>query len=210
MTKQLELWRGQFGDDYITRNTITEEDLNARKYLWRQLLQPMWDSNTMPNSILEIGAGQGINLLAIDQVCDTLVKKPRLHAVEPNEQARNKLISSNVCLSVLTENLIEKTNSASYDLVFTSGVLIHIHPDDLMKTMKEIYRISKQYIICMEYFSPEQREIKYRDENEALWSNDFGRIYLENFHLQCVAFGFAWKKITGIDDLVWQIFRKVD
>ena len=39
-----------------------------------------------------------------------------------------------------------------FDMVFTSGVLIHINPNDINKAMDEIYRCSKSYIWGFEYF----------------------------------------------------------
>ncbi len=41
----------------------------------------------------------------------------------------------------------------SFDLVFTSGVLIHIAPHDLPTIMGEIHRCSSRYIWGFEYYS---------------------------------------------------------
>lgn len=215
--KQLELWQGSFGDDYTTRNVITDDNLKARELLWGELLKFMvLNSNHIPESILEIGCGAGINLLAIDNVYkNNAGKEINLFGIEPNEKAisvarhqgiRNLQLSCNSIFSNKEQCLLLNN---SYDVVFTSGVLIHIHPDDLLKATKEIYRISKRFIVCLEYFSPELREIKYRDQKQALWLQDFGSHYLNNFPLRCVGFGFAWQKMTGLDNLTWQILQKV-
>lgn len=215
MTKQLELWQGQFGDDYTARNVITDENLKAREILWAQLLQfIMLNSNEVPKTILEVGCGAGINLLAIENVYkNNGGKEVELFGFEPNKKAariasqqdiRQKTISNTSIFNTVGSNLLLN----HFDIVFTSGVLIHIHPDDLLKATKEIYRLSNKFIVCLEYFSPELREIKYREQDKALWLQDFGSHYLNSFPLRCIGFGFAWKKMTGIDNLHWQILQK--
>ncbi len=207
MNKQLDLWRGDFGDDYILRNQITDEQLNARKQMWTGILGHLF-SYEVPKSILEVGAGVGINIQAISEICAPLEKAPKLYALEPNDRAR-AILNEIKIETVFSDANLDKWDSSLFDFVFTSGVLIHIRPDDLLKTMNNIYRISKKYILCCEYFSPECREIKYRGQEAALWSNDFGRLYLDNFPLQCLGYGFLWKSMTKLDSLTWHLFRKV-
>lgn len=208
MTNQLKLWQGEFGDDYTTRNLITDEQLQARKQMWAGILNHLFTYSGV-ESILEIGAGVGINIQAIDEVCSVLEKKPKLWAIEANEKAKYILADQN--LAYVFESVdLEDIKSNYFDLAFTSGVLIHIHPDDLLKTMTGIYRASNKYVLCCEYFSPECKEIKYRGQEAALWSNDFGKLYLENFPLQCIGYGFLWKSMTKLDNLTWHLFRKVN
>lgn len=213
-TKQLELWQGQFGDEYTSRNIITDENLKAREILWGELLKfIVLNSNRIPETILEIGCGSGANLLAIDNVYrNNGDKNVKLTGIEPNEKAAKISELQGIRnLEMAAGNIFNTHYENSYfDIVFTSGVLIHIHPNDLLKATKEIYRISKQFIVCLEYFSPELREIKYRGQDQALWLQDFGSHYLNNFPLRCIGFGWAWKKMTGLDNLHWQIFQKVN
>jgi len=69
----------------------------------------------------------------------------------------------------------------SFDVVFTSGVSIHISPDELAQAMDELHRVSKAYIWCLQYFAPEVAQIRYRDRGELLWKMDFVRAFLERF-----------------------------
>ena len=89
----------------------------------------------------------------------------------------------------------------------TCGVLIHIPEDGLVPAMKEIYRVSKDYILCAEYFSPRSEVIPYHGE-EALWRRPYGDIWMENYGLDHVAHGFLWKRTTGLDNLTWFLLRK--
>jgi len=70
---------------------------------------------------------------------------------------------------------------ASFGLVFTSGMLIHIAPADLPRAMDEIYRTSREYIWGLEYYAPEVTEVTYRAQSALLWKMDFARQYLERF-----------------------------
>ena len=67
-----------------------------------------------------------------------------------------------------------------FDLVFTSGVLIHIHPKDHRAAMREMYRVSKKYIWGFEYFNETIQEIPYRGNHNVLWKNNFPALWQKN------------------------------
>ena len=95
------------------------------------------------------------------------------------------------------------------DLAFTCGVLIHIAPDKLLASMKEIHRVSRRHIICGEYFSPKEEVVPYRGIDDALWRRDYGSLWLDNFSdLHCIGTMFAWKRQTPFDNLVFWVFEK--
>ncbi|MEI8354287.1 MAG: methyltransferase domain-containing protein, partial [Lentisphaerota bacterium] len=68
-----------------------------------------------------------------------------------------------------------------FDLVFTSGVLIHIHPIDLPTVMGEIHRCSRRYVWGLEYWAETMTEVNYRDHAGLLWKADYARLYRDNF-----------------------------
>jgi pseudaminic acid biosynthesis-associated methylase len=68
-----------------------------------------------------------------------------------------------------------------FDLVFTSGVLIHIAPADLLVALSEIHRCAKTWIWGMEYYAPEMTEVVYRGHNNLLWKADYAQLYLQSF-----------------------------
>jgi pseudaminic acid biosynthesis-associated methylase len=68
-----------------------------------------------------------------------------------------------------------------FDLVFTSGVLIHISPDDISQAMAEIYRCTRKYIWGFEYYAAEQTEVSYRGHEGLLWKADFAALYQQQF-----------------------------
>jgi pseudaminic acid biosynthesis-associated methylase len=68
-----------------------------------------------------------------------------------------------------------------FDLVFTSGVLIHIAPADLPTALSEIRRCAKYWIWGFEYYAPNMTEVAYRGHRSLLWKADYARLYVEQF-----------------------------
>lgn len=202
--EQVAFWRGAFGNGYIDRNNADAEALGARRLMWQRILSPL---DRPPSSILEVGANIGLNLRALAELVPA-----ELHAVEPNAKARTVLAGS----GVLPAWRIHDGTAAALpladrivDLVFTSGVLIHIAPDDLLASCREIHRVSSRYVACIEYFNPVPVEIPYRGHSGFLFKRDFGSFWADHFpDLDLVDYGFFWKRATGLDDLTWWLFRK--
>ncbi len=204
-TSQTALWTGAFGDAYTERNAIQPEQMRARVSMWSRILR--CTVGDPPQSILEIGANVGANLRALRALTAAEFK-----AVEPNAKAREVLVNDGV---VAPEHAIDAVatklplSDGAADLAFTSGVLIHIHPDDLPASRAEIYRCARRWIVCIEYFADKPVEISYRGHDNALFKRDFGSDWLDQFpDLQTVDYGFEWKRATALDNLTWWIFRK--
>src|SRR5487761_338383 len=202
---QVDFWRGEFGNSYTDRNTAAPEQLQARRMLWADIL-----SHTIsapPKSILEIGANLGLNLRALRALTSA-----RFLVVEPNDKARERLVKDNVVAATDvrggTALVIDLPNGAA-DLVFTSGVLIHVHPDHLESSIREIHRCAGRWIVAIEYFSDKPETIPYRGHDDRLFKRDFGGFWLDTFpDLWVAAYGFAWKRVTGLDNLTWWLFDK--
>ena len=191
----VEFWRGKFGDDYQERNA--GEDMDARKQLWRGILAKCPGAKT----ILEIGAGNGNNLEALHRLGYPLQD---LVGVDPNANARSMLREAGFGAYDGTAEYPGQTA----DLTFTSGVLIHIPPSFLLPACRGIHDASNRYIVCVEYFSADPEEKKYRGHTGKLWKRDFGGYWLDHFNVEPLGCGFAWKRTTGLDDLTWWAFRK--
>jgi len=191
-----DLWTGDFGNDYTKRQADTS---GARKHMWQMVLPKHVES------ILEVGANVGANLEAISQFSTA-----ELFATEPNELARQELIGKDICVQVTNDPANDlRPGEGAFDLVFTSGVLIHIPPDQLAASMREIHRVARRWIICAEYFSPSEEMIPYRGHDNALWRRDYGSLYLDMFpDLRCTSCVFAWKRMTGLDNLTFWVFEK--
>lgn len=201
---QLVFWRGEFGNAYSERNAAQAKAMANRRAMWRRILEV---TDPAPASILEIGANVGLNLRALSEIADA-----ELHAVEPNEKARDILQAS----GLLAADHVHDGSAAalpmgdgSVEFAFTCGVLIHISPDDLLPSCREIHRASSRFILCAEYFNPTPVEEEYRGHSGVLFKRDFGSFWLDNFtDLELVDYGFFWKRATGLDDLTWWLLRK--
>lgn len=206
-TPQLNLWAGEFGYEYSKRagNSLRGIDIARLRRNWGLMLSRAVSPE--PASVLEIGANIGRNLLALKGMI------PLIEAVEPNEKCCNEMR-----LNPMLEGMTLHNGSAfslphsdsSVDLVFTSGVLIHIDPDDLLAATSEIVRVARHYVLCIEYFSRQAVSVPYRDVGDGfLFKRDFGGWYLDNFSaLSVVDYGFLWSRVDSGDDLNWWLFRK--
>jgi pseudaminic acid biosynthesis-associated methylase len=204
-TPQLDFWCGAFGDDYIARNSRNEDTVGARVAMWTRILAPLCDRPL--GSILEVGANIGVNIAALRQLTSA-----SLYALEPNDTARARLITDGLVPASQalsgSADAIALDNSA-VDLVFTSGVLIHIAPENLAAACREMHRVTRHYIACIEYFANEPQEVNYRGHAERLFKRDFGAFWLDQFpDLRTVDYGFFWRRATGLDNLTWWLFEK--
>lgn len=201
MTDTISFWRGEFGDAYTERNAEHPSLLQARIDLWFEIL-----AGIPPlRSILEVGANIGTNLFALKAVTTA-----ELYAVEPNKAARTKLTERFIAKQVEDGTADDLPFADDFvDLAFTCGVLIHVAPEQLLASCREIHRVAARYIACVEYFSQEPEEKLYRGHEGKLWKRDFGGYWLDHFpDLEPIGCGFAWKRTTGLDNLTWWMLEK--
>jgi pseudaminic acid biosynthesis-associated methylase len=203
--KQLQFWRGEFGDAYIERNAATSERIVQRTLCFGEILRHL--NGERLRSIVEVGANVGLNLRALRSLTDA-----ELWAVEPNGRARNALVADGV---VPRERVADAAagdlpfQDGAFDLAFTSTVLIHVAEDAIARAIDELYRVSRRYILCIEYFAPVTTEIRYRGHDDLLWKRDYGGLLWDaHADLELVADGFFWKRTTGLDNVNWWLFRK--
>lgn len=204
-TAQVAFWRGAFGDSYTARNAADAAQIRARVALWAAILAHA--AAAPPRRILEVGANIGSNLRALRCLTDAA-----FFAVEPNAAARQVLIDEGVVPAANVRDGVAAAidlSDGAVDLAFTSGVLIHVHPDDLLASCREIHRVTRRYVACIEYFADKPEEVVYRGHSERLFKRDFGAFWLDSFpDLSVLGCGFAWRRLTGLDNLTWWLFEK--
>jgi len=204
-TEQTAFWRGEFGDSYVGRNELTAQTMRASRAKWARILQSVPASH--PRSILEVGANVGINLAALSELTAA-----ELHGVEPNSSARAVLTKRSFMMpGHIHDALGDKLpyGDGEIDMVFTSGVLIHVAPERLEATCREMHRVAKRYVACVEYFADQPTEMVYRGHQGKLFKRDFGGYWWELFPaLSLVDYGFFWRRATGLDNLTWWLFEK--
>ena len=145
---QEKTWLGKFGDDYCKRNIVTEKEVKDCEKIFNDIFKKV---NTKKiNRVLEVGCNQGRNLLAMQNVfeCECFGIEPNKLAIESIKK-KDGIISNNI-VEAFADDIPFK--NSFFDLVFTSVVLIHIPNNKLDKCIDEIYRVSRNYILTIEYF----------------------------------------------------------
>lgn len=205
MTEQIKEWTGKFGEEYTDRNTLNLVELDELSHnktgfsRTEQINEFLSDLGL--NNILEVGSNVGNQLL--------LLQKngfKNLNGIEINWYAVEKAKERTKEINIIQGSAFDiPFKDAYFDLIFTSGVLIHISPQDINRVLDEIYRCSKKYIWGSEYFATEYTQVDYRGHDELLWKTNFAELYLDRFpNLQLV----KEKKYSYLEDekLVDQVF----
>ena len=182
-TQQIEVWKGDFGREYTDRNTF---DIDALDALYRKnfgltrtvINQDFLAGISKDASFLEVGCNSGNQLLLLQRMGYT-----NLSGLELQPYALN-IARSRTQKIALTQGsaLAVPYEDDSFDVVFTSGVLIHIAPHDLPRALGEIHRCARTFIWGMEYFAPDVTEVNYRRHSELLWKMNYAQRYLEQFN----------------------------
>jgi pseudaminic acid biosynthesis-associated methylase len=191
------LWAGDFGDDYSVRN---RDDGSGRRPFWEDVL-----TKIAPASALEVGCNVGGNLLALAP----LLGVENVAGVDVNASALETLAAAEPAIRTqLAPARSLPFGDGAFDLVFTTGVLIHQPPDTLPDVIDEIVRCARRYVLCGEYFAEGLEEVPYRGHRGALFRRDFGALYAERHPaLTLLEQGFLAR--DGVwDDLTYWIFEK--
>ncbi len=181
-TDQMKHWSGDFGKRYTQRNDLTPAGMDqlyrdhyglSRSELNHEFLYKL----PRDLRILEVGSNVGLQLALLQQAGFTDLTGVELQWYGVEEGKKNTR-----GINLMQGSAFDLPfRDGWFDLVFTSGVLIHIHPNDLPAAMDQIVRCSRRYIWGMEYYAPEHTEIPYRGESNLMWKGDFARLYLERF-----------------------------
>jgi pseudaminic acid biosynthesis-associated methylase len=181
-TAQTEVWKGEFGREYTDRNRFDVDALDSlyrKNYgLTRTLInQDFLCGISKDASFLEVGCNTGNQLLLLQRMGYSNLSGLELQPYAL-EIARSR--TENISLAQGSALAIPH-GDAFFDVVFTSGVLIHIAPEDLPRAMDEIHRCARTFIWGMEYYAPNVIEVNYRRHTGLLWKMDYAQCYLEQF-----------------------------
>lgn len=181
-TDQIRTWTEDFGREYTDRNTYSPAELDEfYRRTWgvtrTELNQQSLEGVPLNARILEVGCNIGTQLLVLQEMGFM-----NLHGIEIQSYAldRAKQRLPQAALTQASAFAIPYEDQF-FDLVFTSGVLIHIAPADLPAAMEQIHRCSKRWIWGFEYYAPETIEVPYRGYMALLWKTDYARLYQQQF-----------------------------
>ena len=180
--KQTNTWCSGFGKDYTDRCKKTPDqydELYTSLYgITRTKLNKDFIGNIDRSAkILEVGTNVGNQLKLLSRMGFR-----NLYGIElqfyPIKISQFKYYG----ISLLQGSAFDipfKDNA--FDIVFTTGVLIHIDPDLLPLVLKEIYRCTRRYIWGLEFYNENLLEIPYRGKNKMMWKADYVAIYQDCF-----------------------------
>ncbi len=181
-TRQMQEWAGQFGREYLDRNASTLQEtevLYEKNYgITRTGMNSDFLGGLDKNiRILEVGSNIGTQLLYLQR--DGF---ENLSGIEISAYAVERARSNAKGIDIIHGSAFDIPYAdSSFDLVFTSGVLIHVAPGDIAEVLDEMYRCTREYIWCFEYYAETYSPVSYREHENLLWKTDFARLFLERF-----------------------------
>ena len=182
MTHQMVEWTESFGKEYTDRNHQTVEqmeDLYRLRYgvSRTEMNQQFIGALDRSARILEVGTNIGNQLLCLQRMGFSNLYGVELqwYAVEAAKRRTERIhIVQGTAFDIPFKD-------GFFDLVYTSGVLIHIAPADIERALQEIYRCSSQYLWGLEYFAEEYTAVRYREHDDLLWKTNFCALYQATF-----------------------------
>jgi len=178
VTKEMMVWMGKFGKKYTDRNALSMEEID------RICKEDCGITRTALNSEFLSSIDRSARILeVVSNVGDQLLFLQKggfknLYGIEINSYAIELSKSRTRNINIIQGSALDIPFKDNYfDLVFTSGVLIHINPRDIKRALGEIHRCAGNYIWGLEYFSKKYENVIYRGNKKLLWKADFPNIY---------------------------------
>ena len=200
-SEQEEFWAETYAKEYIEKNNHFDNALLIQG--WEKMLSKAQGVN----SVLECGCNIGRNLGALNQLLPASEKS----IIEISKPAYDFVFNHFDLKQLFNGSILRSDFNHTFDLVFTMGVLIHISPDNLLDNMKKMHDYSNKYILMGEYFNRTPVMIEYQGQKNQLFKRDFGKLFVENFNVTLVDYGFLWGYIYdqgGFGDITWWLFEK--
>jgi pseudaminic acid biosynthesis-associated methylase len=181
-TPQTNQWTGDFGRAYTDRNTLDRRELDSLYQTNYGITRSRMNESFLEEiprdaRILEVGCNCGNQLRVLQEMGFS-----RLWGAEVQSYALESARARTQGVQLAQASALDLPYEDGYfDLVFTSGVLIHISPVDLPTALDEIHRCTKTWIWGLEYYAAEVTQVNYRGHDDLLWKMDYVKRYLDRF-----------------------------
>jgi pseudaminic acid biosynthesis-associated methylase len=180
-TQEMQFWKGHFGSEYTDRNNFSVaelDELNRQEYgVSRTDMNKQFLHNISIKTILEVGCNVANQLR-----CLQAMNYEHLYGIELQLYAVEKAKEITKGINIIQGSAFDiPFKDAYFDLVFTSGVLIHLSPNDVHFALDEIFRVSGKYIWGFEYYADTYQEIPYRDHSNKMWKANFAQLFLDRY-----------------------------
>ena len=204
-TPQEDFWKNKITESYAQDNSVFDEQLGLSA--WKRILSKINKSDV--SSYLDCGSNIGRNIAFLKKVLPAATANIIELTKGPYDKCLKDFQIDESFLGPIKDSRFDR----QFDLVFTTSVLIHINPDDLLESMSRMYEMSSRYILIGEYFNRTPVMISYRGEDDRLFKRDFGKLFVENFDCNVLDYGFLWGHefdTAGFDDVTYWLFEKPD
>jgi pseudaminic acid biosynthesis-associated methylase len=201
LSEQEQFWQGEFGDEYAGRN-LNQTLISANLAFFAKALA----RTTRLDSLLELGTNTGNNLQALH----LLLPDCALHGVEINAHAQVHAQGLGIA-EVWQGSLFDYAHQRTFELTLSKGVLIHLAPELLPAAYRQLYALSRRYILICEYYNPSPVEVSYRGNSGKLFKRDFAGEMLDRYpDLQLLDYGFSYHRDPQFlaDDINWFLLEK--
>jgi len=180
--EQEKFWSSEFGKEYTDRNSRANSELNEIYKVWYghtrlQMNEKFLNSFSRDIKILEVGCNTGMQLACLQSMGFT-----NLYGIELQSYAVQKAKEFTQGVNIIQGSAFDipfKDNF--FDLVFTSGVLIHIDPTNLPRVFAEMHRCTNSHIWGFEYYADKVTSINYRGNEGFLWKADYQQLMRDQF-----------------------------
>ena len=183
LNEQSKMWIGDFGKEYTNKNNFNLEEYDNKHKEWFGYSRSFLNQEFLGDldrgmRILEVGCNVGIQ-------CEFLQRMgfSNLYGIDVQSYALEIGKRIRKGINFIKGDILDIPFKDNYfDLIFTSGVLMGVNPDDIQKALKEIVRCSKRYIFGFEYYSDHYIFISYdRWKEKILWKANFIKLYQEEY-----------------------------
>ena len=178
-TEQENIWCGDFGAEYNVRNFMTLKQMDTisrnRFGISRTEINKAFTYRVDKDApILECACNIGNQLLSLKSLGFT-----NLHGIDIQPDVIAAAIKrTDAALTVASVYQIPYPDNF-FEMVFTSGLLIHISPENIKAAMLEIARVSGRCIWGYESYADEYTEVNYRGHDQLLWKTNFAKLYCD-------------------------------
>jgi len=156
-------WNDRGGIRYFKEQESREDRIERSKFIAKEIV------SLNPESVLEVGCGYGRQLKSIRELSSSIKLAGVDFSFSQLGTAKTFLNESDASRLMQSDAMRLPFKDKSFDLVFSSAVILHNPPKVAKRIVDEIARVSKRYIV-----HNEDRGVSY-----TRWDYDYGRIYKE-------------------------------
>ena len=138
-TKRDELWNrdDQFKNRFSTE--FQKKNIERRWDIFEQLIENHHFNASKKIKVLDFGCGDGINILGIKNILDSMNIEYSIKGVDFNNERLGKVKKRFSDVEVGQIDIVKDVLEEKYDLIIFNHVLEHIEEDD--KALKNLYKI---------------------------------------------------------------------